>query len=178
MDAPDDTQNESEPIQEPRIKWTKVRSFDRFMNDPSSLRYATTSIITLTAALVILGAVLIRVFDPDNYPTIGSALWFTLQTVTTVGYGDNPPTTAIGRWVAAVVMLVSLGLITVVTAIITSLFIQAARRGRVNANQEAAAASLARIEASLTRAHERLDRIEQGSAPAPHASGDDAAETT
>jgi voltage-gated potassium channel len=141
-----------------------TRSFRKFLNDPSSLRYATASIITLTALLVLIGAVLMRVFDHDEYPTFGSALWFTLQTVTTVGYGDDTPTSGIGRLVASGVMLVSIGLITVVTAVITSLFIQSARRLGGTARNDGSTAALARIEASLAAAHERLDQIERTTA--------------
>ena len=47
-----------------------------------------------------------RIFDRHEYPTCGRAVWFTLQTVTTVGYGDVTPTATIGRAVGAVVILV------------------------------------------------------------------------
>lgn len=135
------------------------------MNDPSSLRYATAAIITVISLLVGLGAVVIRIFDPDDYPTIGGALWFTLQTVTTVGYGDNTPTSAFGRVVASIVMLVSIGLITVVTAVITSLFIRAAGREELATEPHTTTDALQRIEASLNRAHDRLDRIEHRLTP-------------
>ncbi len=141
------------------------------MNEPSSLRYATASIVSITAILVLLGAVLMRVFVHEQYPTFGSALWFTLQTVTTVGYGDETPTSGVGRFVASIVMLVSIGLITVVTAVITSLFIQAAGRRDDEAQDDAAADALARIEAALAEAHERLDRIERASSVSTGSTG-------
>ena len=49
-------------------------------------------ITSLTVAVVLLGALMMWLFDHGQYPTYGSALWFTLQTVTTVGYGDATPT--------------------------------------------------------------------------------------
>ncbi len=143
----------------------RPRSLNKFLNDPSSLRYATGAIISVTSLLVVIGAVLIRVFDPKDYPTFGGALWFTLQTVTTVGYGDTTPTSSIGRFVASFIMLVSIGLVTVVTAVVTSLFVQSAHRVSMIPGQAAAAEALARIEASLALAHERLDRIERGVPP-------------
>jgi len=136
------------------------RSFERFLRDPRSLRHATAAIISITVTMVVAGAVLIRVFDAEEYPTFGSALWFTLQTVTTVGYGDNTPTSTLGRAVAAVVMLVAIGLITVVTAAVTSLFIQAAQQQAGDRHQIDQADAMARIEASLASISERLDRIE------------------
>ena len=42
------------------------------------------------------------VVDRENYPSIGSGLWWAIQTTTTVGYGDNVPTTFVGRSIAAV----------------------------------------------------------------------------
>ena len=55
-------------------------------------------------------------------------VWCTLQTVTTVGYGDVTPAEPVGRVVASIVMLTSIGLITVITAAVTSTFVAAAAR--------------------------------------------------
>ncbi len=145
------------------------RSFERFLRDPSSLRHATAAIISVIVAMVVVGAVLIRLFDSNDYPTFGSALWFMLQTVTTVGYGDNTPTSTIGRSVASVVMLVAIGLITVVTAVVTSLFIQAAQQRAGDAHHIDEADAMARVEASLASISERLDRIEASMADEPAA---------
>jgi voltage-gated potassium channel Kch len=145
-----------------------ARAFVRFQNNPSSVRYASAAIISTMVILVLAGAILMRVFDSDNYPTFGEAVWFTLQTVTTVGYGDTTPTTAVGRIVASVVMLVSVGLVTVVTAVVTSILIGSLDRQRESvdrtedtASREATHETLARIEAALATAHERLARLEE-----------------
>ena len=34
-----------------------------------------------------------RLLDPSEYPSIGRGLWWAIQTVTTVGYGDVTPDT-------------------------------------------------------------------------------------
>ena len=144
------------------------RAFVRFQNNPSSVRYASAAIISTIAILVLAGAVLMRVLDSENYPTFGEAIWFTLQTVTTVGYGDTTPTTSVGRTVAAAVMLGSIGLLTVITASVTSMFISSLDRERKSvdraedvAGREATDEALARIEATLAAAHERLARLEE-----------------
>ena len=136
------------------------RVFVRFQNNPSSVRYAAAAIVSTFIFLVVVGALLMRVFDPDSYPNFGEALWFTLQTVTTVGYGDDTPDSGPGRVLAGIVMLVSIALITVITAGITSMFIRSISRERDEANHLDMTETLARIEASLAKAHERLDRIE------------------
>ncbi len=141
-----------------------TRAFVRFQNNPSSVRYAAAAIIFTIVVLVLLGAVLMRIFDSEEYDTFGDALWFTLQTVTTVGYGDNTPASAEGRAIAMVVMLVSIGLISVITAVVTSMFIRSVSRDEQESDRRVLAEALARIEAKLAEAHERLERIEHGAA--------------
>ena len=68
------------------------------------------------------------VADHDNFPTIGSGLWWAAQTVTTVGYGDHVPTSFVGQLVAVLVMLLGIGFLTVITASITSTFVARSRR--------------------------------------------------
>lgn len=147
---------------------TWYRPWKIFRANPSSLKWATLASVSVTSTLVLVGALVIRIFDSEEYSTFGDALWFTLQTITTVGYGDNTPVTAIGRIVTSVVMLVSIGLITVITAMITSIFIESARNRRVQSEDDGTAASLARIEAALAATQARLDQIErQSSSLAP-----------
>jgi voltage-gated potassium channel len=143
-----------------------TRAFVRFQNNPSSIRYASAAIIATIVVLVVLGAVLMQILAPDQYDTFGEALWFTLQTVTTVGYGDNTPTSGEGRAVAAVVMLVSIGLVAVITAVVTSMFIRSVSRDDQESDRQVLAEALARIESKLTEADERLSRIERAAATA------------
>jgi voltage-gated potassium channel len=58
--------------------------------------------------------------DRKDYPTYGDAVWFATQTVTTVGYGDNPPTTGIGRFFASILMLVGFAFLSTITGIVAS----------------------------------------------------------
>jgi voltage-gated potassium channel len=112
------------------------RAMDRFAADPASVRNATLVMILITLGIVIVGGVIVWIFDRQDFPDLGGALWYTLQTVTTVGYGDNVPTTEIGRLVGAGVMVVGVALIAILTAAITSVFVEAAQR-RQRAGSEA-----------------------------------------
>jgi voltage-gated potassium channel len=141
------------------------RRFDRFLENPSSVRNAVGAITSFTVLAVVLGAVAVRVFDSEEYPTYGDALWFTLQTVTTVGYGDVTPAEPMGRAVAAVVMLASIGLITVLTAAVTSTFVAAAQRGQ--GARRRAGDDRGDLVASLDALADRLARIEQALGVAP-----------
>ncbi len=62
---------------------------------------------------------------PDaNIDSVPDGLWWAVSTVTTVGYGDTFPTTAIGRAFAVVLMLVGVGLFGLLAASLASFLIQ------------------------------------------------------
>lgn len=133
---------------------------DRFRQDPVSVRLATWLIIVATVLAVVAGGVVVRLFDHAEYPSMGRALWFTLQTVTTVGYGDVTPTSVVGRFVSGIVMLTAIAFITIVTASITSTFVEAARR-RAARTEEAEVESTDRTADALEEIRERVGRIEE-----------------
>jgi len=96
----------------------------------------------LAAALLLLNAVVIVYFLEHTAPganitTIGEALWWGIVTVTTVGYGDNYPVTAAGRVVASFVMAIGIVVLAVVTAHISSMFVEQSARRRDAAQAEA-----------------------------------------
>jgi voltage-gated potassium channel len=74
--------------------------------------------------------------------TFGDALWWSIVTVTTVGYGDKYPVSAGGRGVAVVLMITGIGLVGVLSASVASYFV-----GQ-------------RADQDLADLHVRLDRID------------------
>ncbi len=114
--------------------------------------------IALTTALVVVGSgVLMRVIDRDEYPSIGRGLWWAMQTVTTVGYGDVTPAHTSGRIVGVVVMLWGIAFVSIVVAAITSTFIA---RAQHEYRREAQTAE-ERVQARFDDLAVRLDRVEQ-----------------
>ena len=126
------------------------RAMDRFAADPASVRNAALLMIILTVGIVLVGGMVVWVFDKRDFPDLGGALWYTLQTVTTVGYGDKVPTEGVGRLVGASVMIVAVALIAILTASITSTFVEAAQR-RNRAGEEAAGTRISRGAPSTAR---------------------------
>ncbi len=133
------------------------------LHDSLTARRAAGIIAAFTVVVTVAGGVLERVLDHQEYPTIGRGLWFALQTVTTVGYGDVTPKQPVGRFIAAVVMLSGIGFLAVITASVTASMLESSRR-RFAARAEAddtrkvdeISERLARIEAALEQqAHGR-----------------------
>jgi voltage-gated potassium channel len=136
------------------------REVERFRADPSSMRRASVLIITVTASAAFLGAFVMWAFTRD-FNDFWTALWFALQTVTTVGYGDVTPQTAGGRFVASIVMIVAIGFLSIVTAIITSTFVQAAQRQQRQQEIQEEFEAAQRTESRLEELVQRLEGIEQ-----------------
>ena len=106
------------------------------LHDSLTARRAAGIIAVFTVVITVAGGVLERVLDHQEYPTIGRGLWFALQTVTTVGYGDVTPEQSVGRFIATVVMLTGIGFLAVVTASVTASLVESSRR-RFTAQSEA-----------------------------------------
>jgi voltage-gated potassium channel Kch len=128
------------------------RATERFAADPASVKNAVLVMIVITLGIVLVGGLIVWVFDRREFPDLGSALWYTLQTVTTVGYGDHVPATEVGRLVGASVMVVGVALIAILTASITSVFVEAAQR-RQRAGRDAQESD------SVVALHQRLDEV-------------------
>jgi voltage-gated potassium channel len=103
------------------------RRLGRILREPVSVRAAAGMIVTSTAVVVVVAGVLMSAVDNGEYPNIWIGMWWALQTVTTVGYGDVTPETVAGRAVGALIMLEGVAFIAIVTAAITSTFVSRAK---------------------------------------------------
>ena len=126
---------------------------------------ALASVIAVSAALVIFGSLAMLNVESDatsNIKTPGDALWWSLTTITTVGYGDRYPVTAEGRVIAVMLMIAGAALFSTFTAFIATYFMQpsASQNDEVKALVEEVRALRAELERhGIPRAH-----------PADHAS--------
>jgi voltage-gated potassium channel len=137
------------------------RRMNRFLREPVSVRNAASVIVGVTAMVVLAGGVAIRLLDHHEYSSIWIGMWWALQTVTTVGYGDVTPETTAGRFVGALVMLQGLALLAIVTAAVTSTFVtRAEAEGRAK-EREADELADDRLDARLDDLVGRLERVEQ-----------------
>lgn len=75
-------------------------------------------LVLVTSALAVLEAE--RYAEGASITTFADALWWSLVSVTTVGYGDSYPVTSDGRAVAALLMFVGIGLFSSLTALLAA----------------------------------------------------------
>ena len=128
------------------------RRLDKILARATTPRGAGVVIATVSTSITVAAGLLMAVVDRDNFPSLGSGLWWAVQTVTTVGYGDDVPTTVAGQLLAALVMLLGIGFLTVITAAITSTFVGRSRQPSSEAHTPTAE--------QLRQINERLERIE------------------
>jgi voltage-gated potassium channel len=80
------------------------------------------ALTTLTVAL--LAGFVVTIIDKEDFPDYGTAVWWAIVTIGTVGYGDVVPHTGWGRVVGSVVIIVGVTFIAFLTAVVTSLFVE------------------------------------------------------
>ena len=135
------------------------RALDRALARAATPRGAAIVIASVSTVMTVGAGLLVTVIDRESFPSIGAGLWWSVQTVTTVGYGDSIPMNLAGRIVAVLVMLLGISFLTVITASITSSFVARSRRDQTPSDAETAMAEqfrrldsrLERIEAALSR---------------------------
>ena len=92
-----------------------------------SMERIAGSLFTIVAVVVATGALLewrVEHAAPNaSITTIGTAFWWAIVTTTTVGYGDTYPVTPAGRLIAAVIMVLGIGLIGTVSATVAAWFV-------------------------------------------------------
>ena len=132
------------------------RWLDRALARAETPRGGATVIATITTIAAVGSGLLMSTIDHKNFTTLGQGLWWPVQTVTTVGYGDNVPTNTAGQLVAAAVMLLGLAFLTVITAAVTSSFVARATEERTKRAGGAAPATAD----DVRDINERLDRME------------------
>jgi voltage-gated potassium channel len=133
----------------------------RQMQEPPSVPQAVRLIVGATALVVVLAGVLMWLVDHKEYPSVGKGMWWALQTVTTVGYGDVTPHRVPGRIVAAALMLEGIAFVAILVAAITSSFVAGIQREFALAEAHDDEEEEQRLDDRFDALNERLDRLEQ-----------------
>jgi voltage-gated potassium channel len=112
-------------------------------------------------ALVLNGAIAVYFYERhaagSNIHTLGQSVWWAITTVTTVGYGDFFPVTPLGQIAASFIMATAILTLAVVTAQVSSTFVEQAARRRISAENSSGHPD----QVTLADLAQRLARIEE-----------------
>lgn len=110
---------------------------------------------TLSVLLVVtlLSGTLVTYIDPE-IGSLGQGVWWAVQTVTTVGYGDVVPNTGIGKVFGVVLMILGVGLYSLVSANLAAYFVERGRRQVEKKPQKKVAREFSDI-------RDKLDKLEE-----------------
>ncbi|MFV2020024.1 potassium channel family protein [Micromonospora sp. LOL_023] len=140
---------------------------------------STTLLLVIVSALAVLDA---ERRHPDGaINTYPDALWWSVVTITTVGYGDYYPVTTTGRFVALALMIGGIGLIGFVTGSLASWIVERISNTAGKSDTDAAPATrrdvaaltaeLAALRAEVTALRGNLDAAVQPADDADHTAG-------
>lgn len=98
--------------------------------------------LIVTASIVLLLMILSASFmyfaeheaQPEAFPDIPSSMWWAIVTLTTVGYGDIFPVTALGKIFAAIIAILGIGMFALPTGILGASFIEELEKRRTEQN--------------------------------------------
>jgi voltage-gated potassium channel len=127
---------------------TRVLQRERNISSGTAFRFAAL----LTLLVVVIAGAVESLVDTKDFSSTWDGIWWAVVTVTTVGYGDEYPTTIDGRIIAMVVMVFGIGFLSVLTATIASRFVKTERSDET----QAMLAALTRLEAELAELKQHL----------------------
>jgi voltage-gated potassium channel len=90
---------------------------------------AKVGVYVVTSTVLVGTVASLSVLDAERYAphatikTFGDAVWWTLSTISTVGYGDLYPVTTEGRLVASTLMIAGIALVGVITGSFATWFV-------------------------------------------------------
>ena len=92
------------------------------------LHHSLVRVLLASGVVLVMGAWVVDLSERNmvtsNIHSFGTALWWAVVTVTTVGYGDHFPISGAGQVVAGFMMVMGIGLIGTLTATVASAFVK------------------------------------------------------
>jgi voltage-gated potassium channel len=116
--------------------------------------YVTGAVILLVTVASLAELDAERGHEGANIETFGDALWWSVTTITTVGYGDRFPVTTLGRLIAVGLMLSGIALIGIVTASMATWLLD-----HVRATEQETQADVAVLAAEIGRLRGQIELL-------------------
>ena len=103
-------------------------------------RYEFALILGILAITILISASLLYLAEaeaqPEKFGSIPRSLWWAIVTLTTVGYGDAYPVTALGKFLAGVIAITGVTVIALPTGIFAASFTEAMEHRKEAANAD------------------------------------------
>ena len=115
----------------------------------------------VTTAFVLIALTTGGLFALFEGHRVVDGLWWTVVTLTTVGYGDFSPVTMGGRVTAVVLMLAGIGVVSFITANIAAFFVESDQESDLANRLKSLEQRQERMEASLGQIQEHLSNVTQ-----------------
>ena len=122
---------------------------ERRIRKIADARSITIALAVTFVGLAFAGAIAMRFLDEESFPSFGLAVWWALQTVTTVGYGDVVPAGATGKVIGSIEMVLGVSFISFLTAGVTSAVVQRSQNSRYEEERERSADDVERLVEAL-----------------------------
>ncbi len=114
------------------VRIFKLGRYSKSMKTISSVLRETRSELGITLFIAFIMLVLASTLmyyiegevQPDKFASIGHSFWWAVATLTTVGYGDVYPVTAMGKILSGAIALIGVGIVALPTGIISSAFVE------------------------------------------------------
>jgi voltage-gated potassium channel len=92
----------------------------------------TVFLLTVLTSVIIFGTMMYLIEGPENgFTSIPQSVYWAIVTMTTVGYGDIAPHTALGQTLASIIMILGYGIIAVPTGIVSAEMVQIKNREKL-----------------------------------------------
>ena len=121
----------------------RILKLVKFLGEASQLKKAlkasrakiTVFIYVVLILSIIMGTIMYLVeSDETGFTSIPRSIYWTIVTLTTVGYGDIAPQTSLGQFIATIIMVLGYGIIAVPTGIVTVEFSKHSKKNNTEAS--------------------------------------------
>lgn len=120
------------------LRLARLGRFSNAMNTVADAvgarRYELSLSVLCAGGLLLVSSSLLYVTEaatqPEAFGSIPRSMWWSIETLTTVGYGDTYPVTALGKVFASVTAIIGIGLVAMPTGILAAAFSDALQHAR------------------------------------------------
>jgi voltage-gated potassium channel Kch len=125
-------------------------------------RDAAILIIVVWFLAIVVFGIAEHFVEPKTFPTVWVGMWWSLATVTTVGYGDVVPASAAGRIIASFLLLGGLAFLTVIIAMITGGFVARYQRRTSAASEDRIIERMEQLSSALEEVRAEVRDLRRG----------------